>query len=114
MPALEDFDWERILQRWYKDGHMDAVSKSARESLVLKRLRDEQAKRSHTPIGTKKRKVASGEEVEQYLAPMVPGELEDFFSGDSGGGLYKWSLEFGMAGPGAEGGGEEEEKANDY
>ena len=119
MPALEDFDWERILERWYNDGHMDAVSKSARESSVLKRLRDAQAKRSHTPIGTKKRKVASGEEVVPHLAPMVPDHLNGFFSGDGGGGFDgDFDPDFGIAGPaipvGQQPEEEEEEEIDDY
>ena len=85
-PALEDFDWERILKRWYEYGHMDAVSKSRRESLVLKRLREEQAKRSFTPIGTKKRRIGEPNEPnnettnEDFLLQQQVAQPGNFFN----------------------------------
>ena len=86
MPALEDFDWERILKRWYEYGHMDDVSKSRRESLVLKRLREEQAKRSFTPIGTKKRRIGEQNEPnnettnEDFLLQQQVAQPGNFFN----------------------------------
>jgi len=58
MPGMSAIDWERILQRWYQDGHLDAFSKACaarnEEGIVMTRLAKEDEKKSHTPIGTKK------------------------------------------------------------
>jgi hypothetical protein len=62
MPSLEAVDWEPILKQWYTHGHYDAMSKRRermfnekdQQSLVMKRLEEEQARRNHTPIGTGK------------------------------------------------------------
>ena len=55
MPALEDIDFLRLIQRWRDDGHMYANSKRRKgeQGKVLARLAKKNAHRSRTPIGTK-------------------------------------------------------------
>ena len=82
MPALEDFDWERILTKWYADGHMNAVSnaRDMDDGLVMKRRREEEKVRSKTPIGTKKPRtgtVGTAEHLPQVVVPLVE---QDFFN----------------------------------